>query len=114
MDIAKTLRQLCPPAKLYLAISIFLFLLIAFQNLGKTSNTYCVGDYTCQVSNSPLLFVFKCIYILFWTWILHLICQSGYSSIAWFLVLVPIILMAIFIAFIFVYSPKDMEDIVKN
>jgi hypothetical protein len=40
-----------------------------------------------------LLFVVKLIYILFWTWILNLICKDGHSGISWLLVLVPFVLM---------------------
>ena len=90
------LRNLCTPAHLYLVIS-GLFILVAFlQNYGNTY-TYCLGSNTCDVSNTYLIFVLKIMYVLFWTWILNLICKSGATPVAWILVLFPFVLMFIMI-----------------
>jgi len=40
-----------------------------------------------------MIFVIKAIYILFWTWILNLVCAAGAPGIAWFLVLLPFIVL---------------------
>ena len=40
-----------------------------------------------------MLIMFKILYILFWTWILDLICKSGHKGIAWALVLAPYVLV---------------------
>ena len=90
------LRKLCTPAYLYLVISVFSVIIIMLQN-GSNSNTYCMGNYSCQVPNIYLIFVVKLIYILFWTWILNLLCKSGYPGVSWVLLLFPFILMFIFI-----------------
>jgi len=95
------LKNMCTPAKLYLGISILVLIVIAFQNLGNPSS-YCVGRYTCNVSSISMLFTLKLLYILFWTWVLNIICREGYTSISWFLVLLPFILMFIFIAMMFI------------
>ena len=88
------LRNLCPPSFVYLIISIIALLIMAFQNIGN-EKVYCLGTYTCDVYSTSLLFVIKIIYILFWTWVLNLICRAGAPGIAWFLVLLPFILFFI-------------------
>ena len=90
------LRKLCTPAYLYLVISVFSIIIIMLQN-GSNSNTYCMGNYSCQVPNIYLIFVVKFIYVLFWTWILNLLCKAGYPGVSWLLLLFPFILMFIFI-----------------
>jgi len=40
-----------------------------------------------------MIFIIKVVYILFWTWILNLMCKDGYTNIAWFLVLLPFVLL---------------------
>jgi hypothetical protein len=71
---------------------------MSIQNYGNT-NMYCLGDYTCNVSSTFFVFVIKILYVLFWTWILNLICKSGYESVSWFLFLLPYIVMFILIAY---------------
>lgn len=91
------LRNLCTPAHVYLVISVLFIAISFFQNYGNTY-TYCLGSNTCNVTNTYLVFVVKIMYVIFWTWILNLICKSGASSVAWFLALIPFILMFIMIA----------------
>lgn len=86
--------KLCNPAQLYLVISSITIVIMLFQNIG-TSNMLCVGSLSCNVPSITLIFAVKIIYVLFWTWILNLICKSGHSKIAWFLVLLPFILFFI-------------------
>jgi hypothetical protein len=38
-------------------------------------------------------FIVKLIYILFWSWVLNLICKDGHTGISWLLVLFPFILL---------------------
>ena len=73
---------------------------MAFQNIGN-ENTYCLGIYSCDVYNTTLIFIIKIIYVLFWTWILNLICRAGAPSLAWFLVLLPFILFFVLLAMLF-------------
>jgi hypothetical protein len=73
---------------------------MAIHNYGNF-NTYCLGSYTCNVSSTGLVFIIKILYILFWTWILNLICKAGVPQLAWFLVLLPFILFFILIALMF-------------
>jgi hypothetical protein len=91
------LRNLCTPSYVYLVISIIILIVMIIQNYGF-SDTYCLGSYSCNVSSTMMIFIIKILYILFWTWILNLICRAGAPSFAWFLVLLPIVLMFALIA----------------
>ena len=86
----RTLNQLCTPAAFYFIISIFGLLIIMFQNVGN-KNKFCLGSFSCKVPNTLLVLAGNLIYILFWTWILNLICKDGHSTISWLLVLLPFI-----------------------
>jgi hypothetical protein len=91
------LRNLCTPAYTYLVLSIILLLVMAYQNY-SFSNTYCLGSYSCDVSSTTMIFIIKIVYVLFWTWVLNLICRAGAPSFAWFLVLFPFVLLFLLIA----------------
>ena len=95
------LRKLCTPSMVYLVISISAMVVMFIQNYGYT-NTYCLGSYQCDVSSTVLIFVIKLLYVLFWTWILNLICGAGAPGVAWFLVLLPFILMFIMLGLMMV------------
>ena len=96
------LRNLCTPAYVYLVVSAIALVIMIVQNFGNV-NKYCVGSYTCTVSNTAVVFIIKALYILFWTWILNLICRSGSPNIAWFLVLLPFILFFVLVALFLAY-----------
>ena len=87
-----TTKNLCTPAFIYFAVSIMGLILIIFNNLGN-KNIYNLGTFSANVPNTTLIFVIKLIYILFWTWILNLICRDGHSGVAWALVLFPFVLI---------------------
>ena len=91
------LRNLCTPSRVYFVFSIVTLLLIFFQNAGNV-DVYCLGPYSCNVPNTSIIFLVKLVYILFWTWMLNLICQAGVPQLAWFLVLLPFILFFIMLA----------------
>ncbi len=92
----KSIKELCTPALLYFVISIVCLTLVLFQNLGN-SNSYNVGNFSCRVPNTALIFIIKFIYILFWTWVLNLICKDGHTTISWLLILFPWILLFVII-----------------
>ena len=95
------LRNLCTPAVIYLAISMLLLVVMYIQNRNNI-DVYCLGAYECDVTNVTAIFLVKFVYILFWTWILNLICKSGSPSIAWLLLLLPVILFFLLIALLFI------------
>jgi hypothetical protein len=89
-------KNLCTPAYVYLVISMLAIAVIGLQNYNNI-DVYCIGDYSCKTSTA-LMFVIKIIYVLFWTWILNIICNAGAEYVAWFLVLFPYILLFILIS----------------
>jgi hypothetical protein len=95
------LKNLCMPAMAYLVLSAFTIFIMFFQNLGEPSS-YCIGRYSCNVSDVSMLFLMKIVYVLFWTWILNIICRDGFEGFAWILVLLPYLLMFIFILTLFI------------
>ena len=99
------LNKLCKPAYFYFMMSMFIVVFLFIQNLGNT-NLYCVGSYQCQVPNTTVIFVGKLLYILFWTWLLNLICKSGFSELSWLLVLFPIILFFVLLGVLILESPQ--------
>jgi len=86
------LNNLCAPAMFYLIVSIIALLIVIFQNVGN-QNSLCIGNYNSRVPSTILIIIIKAICIIFWTWVLNLICKAGHKGISWFLVLLPFILM---------------------
>jgi hypothetical protein len=95
------LRNLCTPAYVYLVISVISLVVILYQNIGNLDK-YCIGVYSCTVSSTAIIFIIKAIYILFWTWVLNIICRAGATTVAWFVLLLPFILMFVFISYLFI------------
>ena len=101
MAFPKTFKELCTPSAVYFIVSIVSLIMILFQNLGNSSS-YHIGNFSCRVPSTILIFIIKLIYILFWTWILNLICKDGHTGISWFLVLFPFILFFVLIGMIMI------------
>ena len=106
MAFPKTLSQLCTPSLIYFVISVLGLTISIIQNFGN-NGMYTLGTFTCQVPSTILVFVVKIIYILFWTWILNLICKDGQSGIAWFLVLLPFILLFVIMGLLMMYQKNS-------
>jgi len=111
MGFPKKLKDLCTPARVYFIISMVFIILSVFQNIGN-NKIYKLGSFSSDVPNTFLIFLVKLIYILFWTWILNLICKDGHSEISWFLVMVPFILLFIIVGIIMLES-KTREGMRK-
>jgi hypothetical protein len=88
MAFPKSIKELCMPAMVYFILSILTILIVLFQNLGNT-NRYKIGNFSCRVTNTTLLFVVKIIYVLFWTYVLNLICKDGHKELSWILLFLP-------------------------
>ena len=109
-NILSEIKKLCSPAFIYLMLSVFSILVIGFQNMGN-SKVYCVGDYECDVNNTWLIFGFKIVYVIFWTFLLNLLCRSGFTQLAWFLVLLPFLLLFVLIGLlIFNNNPRQRKN----
>ena len=105
--------NLCTPAFVYLVINVIIFISIAVQNFGN-STQYCVGQYKCQVPNTLMMFVFKAVYILFWTFVLNSICKAGHKEVSWFLVLLPIILLFVILGLVLLKSSSLLLEGMKS
>ena len=104
MNLNKTYKSLCSPAQFYIVISVILGGLMLVQNLFNGDVTeLCVGSYTCDISHIAIFFIVKTLYILFWTWVLNLLCKKGLKTLSWFLVLVPFVLFALLLG-VFIYE----------
>jgi len=67
--------KMCTPARIYFVVSVF-------------------GAILALLNNVPIISVaMKFIFILLWTYVLAFLCKKGYSTISWFLVLLPFIVM---------------------
>jgi hypothetical protein len=95
------LKNLCLPAKTYFILSFIAIFVIGMQNLNN-SDMYCLGMYSCNTSNIVLFFIFKILYVIFWTWVLNIICRGGAPGVAWFLVLIQYILFFVLLGLLMV------------
>lgn len=106
MAFPKNISQLCTPSYIYFIISILGLAMLAVQNLGN-SQLYSLGSFSCRVPSTIAVFLIKLLYILFWTWILNLMCRDGHIGIAWFLVLLPFIFMFVIMGLVMMYQKND-------
>jgi len=91
------LRNMCTPATIYFVISLIGLILVGVNNLDNNDRV-CVGDYNCYVGNNTTIFIINAIYILFWTFVLDLMCKAGYASLSWFILLLPFIILFVVFA----------------
>ena len=101
MAIIPGIKKLCTPALVYFIISVISIIVMAFQNYGNT-DLYCLGMYSCNVTSVGIIFVLKFIYVLFWTWVLNIICRNGYENVSWFIVLFPYILLFVLLGLLMI------------
>jgi len=81
-------------------------IMVIIQNLGN-SRTYSLGFVTTHVTSTTMVFMVKILFILFWTWVLNLICKDGHSGIAWLLVLFPFILLFVIMALVMISPMRE-------
>jgi hypothetical protein len=81
----------------------------AIQNIGN-SQLYTLGNFSCQVPSTIAVFIFKLVYILFWTWVLNLMCKDGEESIAWLLVMLPFILLFVILGLVMLYQNDEKKN----
>jgi hypothetical protein len=73
----KDFYSLCTPAKIYFAIAVIGCVIALFNSVAISAVAI------------KLLFAF------IWTYVLGWLCKKGYSSISWFLVLLPYIIIVV-------------------
>ena len=91
MHLISTIKQLCGPSKLYLIVSLIWLISLIFTNM-NSHNSICYGTGTIHCPYKIIMYVIKLLIIIFWTWILNLMCRSGHKGIAWLFILLPFIL----------------------
>jgi hypothetical protein len=101
MAYPTSLKELCTPASLYFVISMIALVMVLFQNLGN-NHSYHVGSFSCRVPNTMAVFIIKLIYVLFWTYVLNLICKDGHVGVSWLLVLLPWLLLFVMIGLLMI------------
>lgn len=74
------------------------------------SNMYCMGDFSCYVPSTSAVIFMESLYILFWTWILHLMCRTGYASISWLMVVFPLVLFFVLIGLMMLASSSLVQS----
>lgn len=110
MAFPTKLSQLCTPSYVYFIMSVLVIVISGFQNMGN-NNKYILGSFSCWVPSCIAVFVVKILYILFWTWVLNLICKDGHSGIAWLLVLFPFILLFVMVGLAMIYQRRNRKNI---
>ena len=73
----KDFSKLCTPAKIYFAIAVIATIVALFNGA------------------SIMMAFWKLIIAFIWTYVLGWLCNKGYTSISWFLVLLPYILIVL-------------------
>jgi len=102
MAFPKKISQLCSPAAFYFILSMIAYIFMVFQNIGEMQR-YHLGIFSVPVESTFLIFVVQLIYILFWTYVLNLICKDGNKWLSWLLILFPFILFFVLI-FLFLFA----------
>ena len=111
--------KLCPPAQIYLVVSVIMLVLSYFglSSISQQLEMHQSGSPLLQSLNftyqkdSRTSYVVQGVLIILWTWLLSYFCRNGYTSLSWFLVLLPWLLM--FMAF-FVYVINTIKGIFFN
>ena len=85
------LNSLCSPAYLYFILSIVLLIIAGIYMNTDDMKHYCVGR--CNPVQVILFFLIKLIFIIFWTWILNVLCRGGAGWLSWLMVLFPFIMI---------------------
>jgi len=73
----KDFAKLCTPAKIYFAIAV-------------------IATIFALLNGATMMYAFwQIVFAFIWTFVLGWLCDKGYTSISWFLVLLPYILMVL-------------------
>ena len=87
----KEFSKLCTPAKIYFAIAVIASIFALFSGV------------------KIIMVFFKLIFAFIWTFILAWLCDKGYKTISWFLVLLPYIIIALATLGIYMISNEHKQ-----
>jgi len=85
------LNSLCTPAYLYFLLSIVMLIFTGIFMNSDMMKSYCAGR--CSPVQVILFFLLKLIFIIFWTWVLNVLCRGGAGWLSWFMVIFPFIMI---------------------
>jgi hypothetical protein len=85
----KGLLNICLPSLIYLILGLITVIMMVFQKI------------------RAFITLIQLIVIIFWTWILNLICSAGYKWVSWVLLLLPFILVLLFFLYILLTVKKE-------
>uniref|UniRef100_A0A6C0EM70 Uncharacterized protein n=1 Tax=viral metagenome TaxID=1070528 RepID=A0A6C0EM70_9ZZZZ len=107
-------KSLCTPAQIYFFLSMFSVLAIMSQN-AMQSRIYRIGVYSVPTPFTNIVtFLMKIISIVIWTYILKYLCDNGFMSIAWFLVLLPIVFMFVMIGAVMLILTENKKAVTQQ
>lgn len=109
MAFPNKLSQLCTPSYVYFIMSVLAIVIAAIQNMGN-NRKYTLGMFSCRVPSCIAVFMVKVVYIMFWTWVLNLMCKDGHTGIAWFLVLLPFVLLFVILGSVMMYQKDKKKE----
>ena len=104
--ITNKVRSLCTPAFIFFIISVISLFVMIFDNIENT-NSYCIGNVSCNVPNTSMIFIVEIVFLVFWTWLLNFLCSRGYPGLSWFILLLPYI----FLLLVVLLSASDIRNI---
>ena len=87
MNLSAMFKSLCLPSKVYFVLA---FVGILASVLAPT----VFGGV------SLFMHLIHLVYVVFWTWVLDLICKAGYKWLSWVLVLAPFLAAIFVVAFV--------------
>lgn len=99
VGILSNYKTWCTPATIYFVFSMLMLIIVSVQNITGNSNILHIGSMKTIVPNVLLILLLKFVYIIFWTWILNLICRDGYPTISWLIVLIPVFISLLMLLF---------------
>ena len=106
----KEIKKLCTPAFLYFSLSVFSLIMMVIQNMfNKNNNMFCLGNYSCNMENSFLVYVTNIFYILFFTWLLNSLCKMGYEKLSWFILFLPFIFYFVVLGLFMIFQNNSVS-----
>jgi len=114
--ILNQIHKLCSPAQLYFIISVLSFLGMLMQNCNDKSS-YQIGTFKAPSPCHPMyFFLAKALYILIWTYGLNYLCQKGFKTVSWALVMLPLLGMFIIIGLLLfaLLKTEGFEDFTEG
>ena len=95
--------DLCMPARIYLLMMLTSIVVWVLYYMGYI--TYQVPENIPGVVMLLFTYMFYVLFFVDWTWFLHVICNSGNSTAAWFFVMIPVFLILSLLMLSVVGSP---------